>query len=93
MHCQLADIAAKRAAERDDPAEQLGDLAPGTVVKLLFDHLEGGEHIAGESMWVEVEDRDADCYRGRMRSNSRVNDHLRFGARVAFEPRHIIGVE
>lgn len=76
-------------------AHEREGLQPGDVAKLLFavgapapDEVA----IAGERMWVEVTDRAPGGYVGRLTNVPVLVTDLAQGARVEFEPRHVIQV-
>lgn len=79
-------------AERSDavPIEHC-NLEPGQMVKLMLDHFTGDDFVASEAMWVEVTDAEAGRYRGELRNDSLVNDHVRWGDGLPFEARHVLG--
>jgi uncharacterized protein YegJ (DUF2314 family) len=80
------------------PAEaQRVALSTGDIVKLVFrmtlrDPATGGEHEEVERMWVVVEARDGDGYRGALDNDPYCTKDLSSGAAVMFEPRHVIQI-
>lgn len=73
-----------------------GSLEPGRIVKLIFRisvrDPHGAEETHVERMWVGVEGRDGDGYVGSLDNDPYCTDAFGAGARVAFEPRHVIAV-
>lgn len=75
-----------------DAAEREG-LQPGDHAKLVFqlaDH--AGDGPGAERMWVQVTDRAPGGYVGQLDNEPVVIPGLVAGARVEFEPRHVIQV-
>jgi hypothetical protein len=68
-------------------------LQPGDHAKLVFQLAEEPEDGPGaERMWVEVTDRAPGGYVGRLANAPVVVTELAEGARVEFEPRHVVQV-
>jgi hypothetical protein len=68
-------------------------LAPGDSAKLVFQLVDHeGEGPGAERMWVEVTDRAPGGYVGRLDNEPVVIADLAVGARIEFEPRHVIQV-
>jgi hypothetical protein len=64
-------------------------LRAGDLVKLVF-LLEGEvDDVAGELMWVEIEEVAADHFVGRLTNEPRYIAGLHAGDSVRFEPRHV----
>lgn len=73
--------------------EERGRLRPGDHAKLVFqldDPPEEGPRA--ERMWVEVTDRAPGGYVGSLENDPLVIPDLAPGARIEFEPRHVIQV-
>jgi hypothetical protein len=72
--------------------ERRSTLGPDDLVKLVFE-VEGGEdEDAGERMWVRVTDTAPGGYVGILENEPVVIDGLWPGARIEFEPRHVIDI-
>lgn len=72
------------------PAEVREGLAPGDLVKLVF---LAARDEGGERMWVSVTERTSDGgYVGKLDNDPIVVTDLQAGARIEFEPRHVISV-
>jgi hypothetical protein len=65
-------------------------LGTDELVKLVFEEL-GGEGT-GERMWVRITDTAPGGYVGTLENEPVVIDGLWAGARIEFEPRHVIDV-
>jgi hypothetical protein len=87
--------AEERAAEHPrsffipDP-ETRATLGTDELVKLVFEELDGAG--AGERMWVRITDTAPGGYVGTLENEPVVIDGLWAGARIEFEPRHVIDV-
>lgn len=74
-------------------AEERAGLQPGDLAKLVFTVQAPGDDesdAGGERMWVEVTDRAPDGYVGRLGNVPMLVTDLAEGARVEFEPRHVV---
>lgn len=65
--------------------EEIGQIQPGDLVKLIFDGL--------ERMWVEICSRDGEHFEGRLRNIPWFVEGLAFGDRVCFHSKHICDIE
>ncbi len=66
-------------------------LRPGDIAKVVFQVGDQSvDGIGGERMWVEVTDRARGGYVGRLTNEPVVVTDLSRGARIEFEPRHVI---
>jgi hypothetical protein len=72
--------------------ERRTSLGADDLVKLVFEVVGGDDEGAGERMWVRVTDTAPGGYVGTLENEPIVIDGLWPGARVEFEPRHVIGV-
>lgn len=71
-------------------AAEIGAVARGDLVKLLFDYLHEVEKWAGERMWVMVEETEGGLLRGRLENHpNEPTSPLKAGDPVTFE-RHCI---
>lgn len=74
-------------------AETRAGLQPGDLAKLVFELTDPDEgETEAERMWVEVTDRAPGGYVGTLANDPVVIEDLQVGARVEFEPRHVIQV-
>ena len=68
-------------------------LQPGERAKLVFQLVDAPDDApAAERMWVEVTDRAPGGYVGRLDNDPVVIGDLVAGARIEFEPRHVVQV-
>jgi hypothetical protein len=80
------------------PAEAVRtSLSKGDIVKLMFrmtvrDPATHQERVEVERMWVVVEARDGNGYRGLLDNDPYCTSDLTSGAVVDFEPRHVIQI-
>ena len=79
------------------PAARRAALAKGDLVKLIFrmtvrDPAGDDTQVEVERMWVIVEGRDGDGYRGVLDNDPYCTSDLRNGAVIEFEPRHVIQI-
>lgn len=75
--------------------EELLQLKPGDTVKLIFDILgedAGGEFIQGERMWVSIEERTGQGYRGSLDNEPTTTGSLCCGEIILFEDKHIAAI-
>jgi hypothetical protein len=67
-------------------------LGTDDLVKLVFEVVGGDDEGAGERMWVRVTDTAPGGYVGTLENEPIVIDGLWPGARIEFEPRHVIEI-
>jgi hypothetical protein len=72
--------------------ETRSSLGVDDLVKLVFEVVGGEDAGAGERMWVRITDKAPGGYVGALENEPIVVDGLWPGARVEFEPRHVIDV-
>lgn len=78
------------------PSKQRNSLLPGQIVKLIFriktiDASKVKEfHV--ERMWVIVQERLDNVYRGILDDDPYCTDDIKAGLQVYFEPRHVINI-
>lgn len=76
-------------------AADLAALAPGDMVKLIFatdeaDRLRGCD---AERMWVLIEARDGDTFRGELNNEPAIISALAWGDRITFLACHVATIE
>ena len=78
------------------PRDVRDALQPAQVVKLVFRIVTLGEDDALEEnverMWVIVDGREGDLYRGVLDNDPECTDELKSGSEVWFQARHVIAV-
>lgn len=78
------------------PSEQRNNLLPGQIVKLIFRIKTINENKVKEfhveRMWVIVQERLDNVYRGILDNDPYCTDDIRAGLQVYFEPRHVINI-
>jgi uncharacterized protein YegJ (DUF2314 family) len=67
-------------------------LGTDELVKLVFEVVGGEDAGAGERMWVRITDTAPGGYVGTLENEPVVVDGVWPGARIEFEPRHVIDV-
>jgi hypothetical protein len=72
--------------------ETRSSLGIDELVKLVFEVVGGEDAGAGERMWVRITDTAPGGYVGTLESEPLVVDGVWPGARIEFEPRHVIDV-
>ena len=79
------------------PANERQSLAPGDLAKLRFYILapdESGELVEhGERMWVQVQARQAEWYRGILDNDPYCTERLQAGLELWFQSRHVIDID
>lgn len=72
-------------------------LAPGDAVKLIFGltpkELAAHHPCDGERMWVLIESRDGDTFRGELRNEPAIISALALGDRITFLACHVASIE
>jgi hypothetical protein len=93
---ELLDAEAQAAAHPRSffipDAQRRGALQPDDLVKLVFLVVGGEADGDGERMWVQVTDTAPGGYVGQLENEPVVIDGLSLGARIEFEPRHVIDI-
>jgi hypothetical protein len=76
-------------------SEKLLKLKVGDTVKLIFDILgedENGEFIKGEWMWVSLDEKTTQGYRGTLNNEPITDGSLHCGETIEFEDKHILKI-
>ncbi len=73
-------------------AEELAEVSPGVIVKLMFSAIPASEKYDAERMWVEVNERQGDQLIGTLDNDPSDIPGLTCGDAVEFELHHIIAV-
>lgn len=78
------------------PLAQRQSLQPGDIAKLRFylrvPSAAGGDCTQGERMWVQVQQRHGDWYRGTLDNDPCSPHTLQAGATIWFQARHVIDI-
>lgn len=72
--------------------DEIAHLAPGHVVKLIFESLPEGREFGAERMWVTITHRDGDRFLGKLDNQPLDIPQLSPGDEVCFAAHQIIGV-
>jgi hypothetical protein len=93
--CEVAERMSDYPDLNPPSLEELRQLKPGDTVKLIFDILgedASGEFIQGERMWVSIEEKTEQGYRGSLDNEPTTAGSLYCGANIVFEEKHIAAI-